>query len=270
MTNEEFIRALAEALTRLEDATNAEARDILYELALRIYALLATRLPEGQLERVLAWPRLREALLPLLASANDGLTQLLLSRVAAAEAVVLEPVGLRYGVSVTPRPVQEVLDAAVVLGTPLPQLFARPPGGGSSAFMAQLLRLLERSIVPLLQTEATTEAIARRVIERRTRAGRATPLATKGTVANAWRERFRAITSAAIWSVVTPAQLRAAAFGDDERSAERWEWRAVLDPRTCPVCRPLDNTRAATPEGFPEGPPPLHPLCRCIVVPLFT
>ncbi|MFZ9960555.1 MAG: phage minor head protein [Candidatus Limnocylindrus sp.] len=74
-----------------------------------------------------------------------------------------------------------------------------------------------------------------------------------------------------MWSVVTPAQTRAAALVLADSDAESvWLWEAVLDPRTCPICRPLDGTRAASPEEFPEGPPPLHPLCRCIVVPLFT
>ncbi|MFZ9960646.1 MAG: hypothetical protein ACO3GP_09655, partial [Candidatus Limnocylindrus sp.] len=73
MNNDDFIRALAQALTGLEDATNAESRDILYELALRIYALLLAQLPEGRLERLLAWPQIRAAALPLFASANDAL-----------------------------------------------------------------------------------------------------------------------------------------------------------------------------------------------------
>lgn len=268
MNNDEFIRALAQALTPLEDATDAEVRQIIYELAARIYALLLFELPEGQLERQLSWPQLRQRIIGLLGGVNDAIAQLLFSRIAGAEAVVTDPVAERYGVSVRPRPVTEALDNAMVLGASIPQLFTRPPDSDVSPFMLQLLRLLERSVMPLMMSDASTDAIGRRVIERRMRGGRAIPIGSRGTVANAWRERVKAITSAALWSVVTPAQLRASSMVD-RATEEGWEWRAILDPRTCPVCRPLDGTRAREPEDFGEGPPPLHPFCRCIVVPLF-
>ncbi len=40
MNSEAYLRELAAAITQQEDITDAEAKEVLYELALRIYALL--------------------------------------------------------------------------------------------------------------------------------------------------------------------------------------------------------------------------------------
>jgi hypothetical protein len=48
---------------------------------------------------------------------------------------------------------------------------------------------------------------------------------------------------------------------DPER---RWKYLAVLDPSTCPICRPWANQEGARNE-LPEV--PQHPRCRCVVVP---
>jgi hypothetical protein len=93
------------------------------------------------------------------------------------------------------------------------------------------------------------------------------PTIRKGTVANAWVERLRATNSALLWSLVPSVQTEAAALADPPPRA--WRWNAILDPDTCPICRPLHKTLAATPEDFPHGPPPLHPLCRCIPIPVW-
>lgn len=266
MSDEEFLRELASALTRQEDLSDSEARDVLYELALRIYALLLSRYPAPGLLRQLEWPALRAEILTLLSAQNETLAQLLFTRLAAAEAITTELVARYYGLrrdQLPPRRVTELLDRTRVLQTPVGQLFLAP-GAGVSPFTQQLMRLLERSLGPSFFDDTPTPEVAEKVIELRRRGREQYGVAVRGTVANGWRERWRSIVAAAIWSTVSPAQYRAAAASGDVRS---WRWNAVLDPRTCPVCRPLDGTEAAAPDLFPQGPPPLHPRCRCILVP---
>ena len=288
VTPDEYLRELAVAITRNEDLTNADARDVLYELALRIYALLLRDLPATRFERYLRWPELRRQIVLWLLDANDLLRESLLSRLIATETLVLTPVQRYFRLpegAVSPRPVTEVLDATRVVGTSVSRLFTPNATTGITPFVAQLLQLLERSVVGMFFTDPSTEEVARKVVGTRTTNGRDVPVVSKGTVANAWAERYRSISAAALWAPVTPAQERAAevlAAASSQpippgaqpapplQQLRQWRWNAVLDPRTCPVCRPLHQTVAPTPQAFPRGAPPLHPLCRCITLPEFV
>lgn len=270
MTPEEYIRELAQAITQQEDLTDAEARDVLYELALRIYALLLAQLPGTRFERYMMWPQLRRQILPWLFQANDTLAQLLYSRVAATETLVLPTVGRMFDLEtgrLQPRPITQVLDETRVVGTSLSRLFTPAPVTGITPFVSQLLQLLERSVISMFFDDPSTPQVAQKVVGSRTSGGREVPVVTRGTVANAWRERFRSITAAVLWAPVTPAAQRAATIARTTGVQVEWRWNAVLDPRTCPRCRPLHGRVELEPDAFPEGPPPLHPLCRCVLIP---
>jgi hypothetical protein len=269
MTPNEFLREVAAAITRQEDLSDKEVRDVLYELALRIYALLQAQLPATNFERQLRWPRLRTELLPQLQSTSDVIRELLFNRVAATTELLRSPVGAYFDIppnALRPRPLTEALDNTRVLATPLSELFTPSVVTGVSPFALQLLRLLERSLIPAFFKEEATKDVAAHVIATRTIAGRTSGVATRGTVASAWRERVRGITAAALWAQLVPLQ-RAAIAQSPTPPTLQWRWVAVLDPRTCPICRPLDGTVAAEPQLFPRGAPPLHPNCRCVVIP---
>ena len=273
MTPSAYLREIALAITRAEDLIDKEAQVVLYDLALRIYTLLITRLPGTSIERQLFWLQLLQELLQLLTAASDAIAELLYAQLLPVEVTILTTTFNYYGFPnrvIPPRPRTEVLERTEVLTTPLAQLFSRD-ATGISPFARQLLRLLERSVLAATMRDLTTADVAAVVIGTRTRAGRTLAVPRKGTVANAWRERTRAITAAALWSLVTPSQERAstAAAAEGIRTSS-WQWIAILDPRTCPVCRPLDGTTAPSPAEFPRGAPPLHPLCRCIVIPTLT
>ena len=274
MTPEEYIRELAAAITQQEDITDSEARDVLFELALRIYALLLAQLPDTRFERYMMWPQLRRQLLPWLFQANDTLAQLLLSRVTAMETLVLPTVERMFGLEagqLKARPVTQLLDETQVVGVRLSRLFTPAPVTGITPFVSQLLQLLERSVIGMLFDDPTTPQVAQKVLGVRTSAGRQVPVVSKGTVANAWRERFRSITAAVLWAPVTPAAQRAAEIAQSTITTQvQWRWNAVLDPRTCPRCRPLHGRVEDAPDAFPEGPPPLHPLCRCVLIPVLS
>jgi hypothetical protein len=269
MTPDEFLREVAQAITRQEDLSDKETRDVLYELALRIYALLLAQLPATNFERQLRWPQLRAAFLPQLQRTSDAVREVLYSRVAATNELLRSPVGSYFSVppnAVRVRPLPEVLDTTRVLAAPLSELFTPSPTTGLSPFAMQLLRLLERSLLPAFFKEEASRDVAGHVIGTRTIAGRETGVASRGTVASAWRERVRGITAAALWAQLVPLQ-RTALEQSTAITATDWRWVAVLDPRTCPICRPLDGTTAPAPEFFPRGAPPLHPKCRCVVIP---
>jgi SPP1 gp7 family putative phage head morphogenesis protein len=274
MTPSEYLRELASAITRAEDVTDEEAQQVLFELALRIYALLQSRLPATSFERQLVWPQIRRDLLPLLVEASDRIYVSLYMRLTPTEVAILRSTVRFYGFGdrvLPPRRLEEVTARTEVLRTPLFELFTPNARTGVPPFAAQLLRLLERSVLAAILRGDATGDIAATVIGTRTRAGRTTGVARKGTVANAWRERTRAVVAAALWGLVAPSQERVATAATAEGvTTTTWRWEAILDPRTCPICRPLDGTTAPRPSDFPSGPPPLHPLCRCVVIPTYA
>lgn len=277
MTPSEYILQLAQALTREEDLTDREAQDILYEFALRILQLLLAELPgpADGLARMLTWQNtLRPFLLQELQRVVDRLYQLLTPHLDATEfnlvALHTRLFSLPKGALLV-RSTPEILASATVLQRPVAQLMERSAAtrpSGISPLTMQLFGLLERPIMAGLMRNDTTSAIAQSVVGIRVQQGNARPVVRKGTVANAWRHRYRAVTAAALWSLVAVTQSRAAAVSN--LPIRYWQWQAVLDPVTCPVCRELDGSTAETLGAFRYGPPPQHPNCRCIAVPRFA
>lgn len=261
--DEEYVRALALLIPREEDLADTEIRPLLLALALRIRAAILT-LPESPLARQLEYPRLRTTLLPQIEATSARIYTILRTHLptmeresaTAASALLNTP-------PQPPRPLPQLLTETRIRAQSIASLFA-PRGTQVSEFTAQLLRLLDKTIqAAFFRNDPTAEIAARIVTTRRNR-----PTFTKGTVANAWRFRTKGIIAAAFWSIAYTTQQRAAATSPTPITS--WRWNAILDPRTCPICRPLHNTTAPTPAAFPSGPPPLHPLCRCIVLPNFT
>jgi SPP1 gp7 family putative phage head morphogenesis protein len=217
---------------------------------------------------MVAWPRIRSEITLLLLSASRQLGQLLTNRLLAIELELQRIFALYFAApQLAPRPVSDVLTNTRILGAPLEVLFTQDPRG-LPLFAQQLLRLLERSVLAGTMQAEPTSKLAAKVLQPIQRGGVTRAAARRGTVANAWRERFRAITAYALWALVTPAAQRYATTTGTRISG--WRWNAILDPRTCAICFPLDGTTAPTPSDFPRGAPPLHPLCRCIVTPIIT
>ena len=44
------------------------------------------------------------------------------------------------------------------------------------------------------------------------------------------------------------------------------EWSAEVDNRVCSICESYDQTRVPIGQQFPDGDPPIHPMCRCDVL----
>jgi SPP1 gp7 family putative phage head morphogenesis protein len=75
-------------------------------------------------------------------------------------------------------------------------------------------------------------------------------------------------TEALVRTAVQQVANRAAAetFKQNADITEEWQYVATLDPRTCPICRPLDGKVFR--HDDPKAPsPPLHWNCRCFRAP---
>ena len=75
----------------------------------------------------------------------------------------------------------------------------------------------------------------------------------------------RAITRTAVMRLAQEAHNQFWDANDDVIVA--WRWDASMDYRVCPVCAPLDGVEHLKRSGFAEM-PPVHPNCRCHVVPV--
>ena len=75
----------------------------------------------------------------------------------------------------------------------------------------------------------------------------------------------RAITRTAVMSLAQEAHNQFWDANDDVIVA--WRWDASMDYRVCPVCAPLDGVEHEKRKAF-KSMPPVHPNCRCHVVPV--
>jgi SPP1 gp7 family putative phage head morphogenesis protein len=268
MEPEAYIRKLAAAVTRQEDETASATRRDLEELAYRIRALLLA-LPESALGRQLEYSRLRPRIYREIQYTVTRLRPLILSALEPIEAATLRISAAFFDIPALPaRSLADLLADTRVALQNLNTILLPRASSGLSDLTLQLYNLLDKSIrAALLRNESSLE-LANRVVQTRTRRGRTSAVITKGTVANAWRSRLNGVVAAALWTLAYANQQRSAVRSG--RRIEEWRWNAVLDPKTCPVCRPLDGTTAPFPDAFLQGPPPLHPFCRCVVIPMFT
>lgn len=266
MTEQEFLTALARALTRREDLLRSTLRPPLLELLLRIRALLLQSFaPTASAPlRSFLYSQLRPQILSLIQPfTNRYYTSI--REILPEVHTDLRTINATYfnidPTSLTIPSLEALLTSATILNRSARALLAPSPTG-ISPLTLQMERLLDTTVLAAILRDEPTDRLTS-LLFTTTNAG---PTIRKGTVSNAWMERLRATNSALLWSLVSPIQVEAASLTDPPTTS--WRWNAILDPATCPICRPLHDTIAPTPEDFPNGPPPLHPLCRCIVIPV--
>lgn len=275
MTEDEYLLQLARLLTRYEDTTTREARATLLELVLRIRALILTSFgtTTNAAVRTLLYSQLRPQILALLQTFTTTYYANLRTTLLAAEPQIRALTEQFFNLpknTLTPLTLAELLAITSTLNRPTRDLLSPTPSG-ISPFTLQLERLINNTIQPAILRETPTPNLLQLLITTRNIAGRTTPYTPKGTIpkgtaTNALLERIAATTSAILWSLNAPFQTIAATL---TTPPSQWRWNAILDPKTCPICRPLNNTVAPTPQDFPRGAPPLHPRCRCVVIPEF-
>ena len=262
MTEDEYLLALARALTRAEDLLTTEARPLLLELAARIRALLLSSFApatSAQL-RAFLYSQLRPQILALLQPLTATYLNRLLALLPDLHTSLRTTNAAYFSVpqtDLTAPTAAALLASAQILRRPASTLLTPTPSG-ISPLTLQLERLLDTTVQAAILRDEPTPTILDLITTSRT-------TIRKGTVTNAWLDRLGATSAALLWSLNPPIQQEAATLTPNPPTT--WRWNAVLDPKTCPICRPLHNTVAPSPTDFPSGPPPLHPRCRCVILP---
>lgn len=284
MTPEEYLVSSGNALRRNEKSAEDDTKALLLLLLWRLRQSLIASLPDTGISRQLT---LEALLAPFARELQDYSTQFLQVLLLQLEEVDAEHArrAAEYArLAITardyrPRRGDDLLRTTRNAGTTLLEFFTPDPRTGLSPYTAAHLRAIRAKILAGIMRGDTTIEIARTVVAERTRAGFIQPINARGTIYSALRNRDTALIANAIWEVsgyaeravferkayltrqypVTPDAPAFASAG--------WRWHAILDPKTCPICRPLDGLTRDRPSAFPYT-PPVHPRCRCRILPI--
>lgn len=267
-TPEGYVRQLGRELRHLEARIALALRQALLDAFAQIRATLSL-LPDDGLSRRLQYQQLRPSLEAALVPFNDTLAATLSLEIWGFQQRA-RTLAAHWLPGATDLPNEEpaaLMQKVHFLRHTLSAYFQRH---SPSQFMREILRLVDRTVERGLMEGTPTAEIVQRVLPEATRAGRRSLVIRRGTVVNAVRARVDAIIAAAIWQTYTGQAQRVwleAPAVAEQRAAVLWEWSAILDPRTCPICAPLDGQRRARLSDFPVL-PQVHPNCRCAVLPV--
>jgi SPP1 gp7 family putative phage head morphogenesis protein len=263
--NDAYLRRIDRELRRVERDVFEELRPLLVTSIVAIRRLIVAYVPDDGLGRNLAYVAIKPMLENALVTFNDTFA---LRLSAALELLQSTTLGMAFdhlqsdGIPFVFLTSDQWLDQVRVFGGwTLRQYFQRR---SPSQFMKEILRLVDRTVQRGLMQGLPTEDIARQIVpEVISRSGRPSLTIRKGTILNAIRNRVEGTIAQAIWTVATHSERQVW----QESDVAQWIWSAILDERTCPVCTPLDNMVEDDRDMFPFQ-PPVHPNCRCRILPL--
>ncbi len=264
-TPESYVLRLGDELRTLERSIATRLRLALLE-AFAHLRLILQRLPDDGLARRLLYQQLRPSLEEALVPLNDALAATLSLEVWAFQRRARILAANWLGTPDLPDEAPEALMRSIrFLAHTLATYFERH---SPSQFMREILRLVDRTVERGILEGTPTAALLQQVLPETTRRGQRLYVIRRGTIANAVRARIDAIISAALWQTYsTQADRVWTSATPPDGPTLLWEWSAILDPRTCPICAPLDGQRRPTPDGFGVT-PQVHPNCRCVVIPI--
>ena len=250
-----------------ENQINGAYRPALIESMRRIRRLIQQMSPTGQF-RALEWNRIQPQVLPLLEPITGSMRESILPEI---QQLLPEVQDAAYDFSrpeetepqeITPVSQEQLLNTLQIAGAGslLVMIGNRRGINRLTVGMASDLNKLVRSMI---LAEKTTQEISDKVLKLITSKGKVVAKINTGSFANQMWARSKNTVAAVVWDGVS-RQLRQT-FSDV--TPKEWVWNAILDPKTCPICRPLAGQRRPTQYSFVRL-PPLHANCRCSILPL--
>ncbi len=220
--------------------------------------------------RTFEWTKLRPLVLPLLDELSWSLRNTLLRElqplvpeVQDAAADFLQPLETDPPLLI-PR-TQEDLARTVTDGTSKTLLVLFGAQLAASRYSLKLAEDFDKKVQGLIMAEATTQEIADQVVKIVQNKGKPAAVLNSGSYASQVMNRVKNTVAGAAWSAVSNELLTAM----QDLEVNTWVWNAILDSATCPICRPLHQQTRPKPSLFPFT-PPVHPNCRCAVLPVLT
>lgn len=284
MTPDEYLYASQTALSRNEKSVEDDTKALLLLLLWRLRQSLIASLPNAGISRQLTLEALLAPFARELQDYSNQFRNILLLQLEEVDAEHALRAAAYAGLAMTardyrPRRGDDLLNTTRSGGQTLLKLFTPDPLTGLSPYTKGHLRAIRAKILAGLMRGDTTIEIARLIVAERTRAGYIQPINARGTIYSALRNRDTALIANAIWDVSGYAEravFQRKAYLTRQYpvtptspvfSSAGWRWHSILDPATCPICRPLDGRTSDRPTGFPYI-PPVHPRCRCRILPI--
>ena len=267
---EQFLFLLLQLATRRERQVIKENREPFLFMMRDLRRLVQQMSPDGEF-RQYEWRRLRRLAGPMINNFVVGFTERMMPELVALERPVQE-FAQDYADIEEPRFIpqteEEVLRNVFIDNSKLP-LAAYVIFNGR--LQQDLLTKFNRVVDVGLLRGDSTETIANNVLPLTMRNGRVVGVVRTGTYANNASAQINNTLDGAVWGQINQ-NLK---LGWRDTRPKRWAWNAVLDSRTCPVCSPLDGKIVPepptfVPTGFSRTLPPVHPRCRCSILPVFT
>ena len=265
---EKLLLLLLALALQTENLVNGAYRPKLVNSMRKLRRLIQQMSPTGQF-RALEWNRIAPQTLPLLEEITAAMResmlpeiQQLLPEVQDAANDFMRPEETEPQ-EITPVTQEQLLNTLQIAGAGslLVMLGNRR---GINRFTLGMASDLHKMVTSMILAEKTTQEISDKVLKLITSKGKVVAKVNTGSFANRMWTRSKNTVAAAVWDGVS-RQLRQT-FGD--ATPDEWVWNAILDPRTCPICRPLAGQRRPTQYGFVRL-PPIHANCRCAVLPVF-
>ena len=260
---------LLQLATRRERQIIKDNRPLFLDTMRRLRRLVQRMAPTGEF-RTYEWRRLQREAPQIINELVVGFTSTLMPELVALEAPVQEfaqdYIDLEETVFV-PQTEQELLETVFIDQAKLP-LMAYLIYNGRLA--KDLLNKFMRTVdVGLLRGDVTSK-IANDVLRLTMRNGLVTPVIKTGSFASSASSQIKNTLDGAVWGTIN--QNLKIVWKDTQPAY--WVWNAVLDSKTCPICAPLHLKRVPKPPtfvstGFSRTLPPVHPNCRCSILPVF-
>jgi hypothetical protein len=278
VTPDEYLIASYAVLSKNERSVQDKIKALLLLLLWRLRQSLLSSLPSTGMSRYVIWSSLLPTLIFELRDYNNAFRTILLQELETVEREHVARASSYAGLAATlrdykPRTGDTLLKTTRSGGRTLFALFEVNPITDTSPFMDAHLRSIRAKVETGLMREDTTIEIARTVVAERTRRGYVQPKNARGTTYSAILNRDNALIANSVWDVsghveraIFARQQQKTATTPAPFAAGGWVWHSILDPKTCPICRPLDGRRGATQTDFPYI-PPVHPRCRCRILP---
>ena len=267
---EQFMLLLLALANRRERQIIQQNRPLFIDTMKGLRRLVQRLSPDGEF-RQYEWRRLRREVPTLINNLVVGFTNQTMPALVALERPVQE-LAQDYAdfdeQSFTALSEQELLETVFIDQSKLPLLaYLIYNGRLAQDLTNKLNRLVD---IGLLRGDPT-QKIANDVLRLTVRAGKVVPVVKTGSYANLASTQIQNTLDGAVWGTIN----QNVKIAWDGKTAQRWIWNAVLDSRTCPICAPLHLKEVPkpvtfVPTGYSRTLPPVHPRCRCVILPVFT
>jgi len=260
---EELLTFLWLLSLRLQREADREIRPELMAVMMGLHRLISS-LPEDGIFRVYEWERLKsqipDIVLPLENKLREVLPKVMQEANTPAQKAAARFTRQDEIPAIPERDDEQLLNTTVVAGTLLALELGRQ--GERGRFSRKVTEDLDRLVRYRLNRGEKTKDIAEHTMATTIKGGKRVATLRKGSWANGIWNRAKNMVQSGVWQQANWNVKEVWRIS----GATKWQWRADLERRNCPICAALNRQYRDTYDGFGYH-PGFHPNCGCVIVP---